>query len=483
MLNPNADLGDLINEPRETLDVEVKDWLDLTDSDHRAMIAKEIIALANHGGGFLVIGFEEGADGTFQPSACRPVNLDAWSQDNIQSIIAKYADPGVQCRVHHRDSTASRQKHPIIVVPGGHRVPIRAKAGAPDGRKLVAHRVYIRRPGPAREEPKTAEEWDRFLERCLQNRQAELLEAMRSIMAGVIPNAAPATPTRLDQLKAFEAQAIARWETLVAPLPVGVPPTLPCGHYDLLMAIDGDFERKSLSDLRDTIRQAVRNHSGWPPFVNLNRAPYAPKPVDGAIECWIGPDNDGTYDRPAHHEFWRISPDGILFTRRGYPEDGGWKGISPGTSFDITTSTWRLGEASRLLWQRETPVDVGSQSVIVHAIDCGVPEVPQCPDLNPPNAAVDVAGVPDLPFCHRGLGPLDEDPPEGRGVDGFAPDGFAFEPVVQGFGEPSCLKVISRLGRLDHEARVVRDLQSGRPFRVLVVGPLVEHDPTVTPEV
>jgi hypothetical protein len=286
MLSPNADLDDLddlINEPRETLDVEVKEWLDLTDNDHRAMIAKEIIALANHGGGFLVIGFKEKPDGTFQPSTGRPVNLEAWSQDGIQSIIAKYADPGVQCRVHHRASATSGETHPIIAVPGGHRVPIRAKAGAPDGKKLVAHRVYIRRPGPASEEPKTAEEWDRFLERCLQNRQAELLEAMRSIMAGVIPNAPLATATRFDQLKAFDAQAIARWETLVAPLPAGASPTLPHGYYDLSMAIDGDFDRQSLSDLRETIRRAVRSHSGWPPFVNLSRAPYTPKLVDGAM--------------------------------------------------------------------------------------------------------------------------------------------------------------------------------------------------------
>lgn len=162
MLNPNAHLDDLVNEPRETLDVEVKEWLDLTDNDHRAMIAKEVIALANHGGGFLVIGFQEGADGTFQPSAGRPVNLDAWSQDGIQSIVAKYTDPGLECRVLHRVSATSGEKHPIIAVPGGHRVPIRAKAGAPGGKKLVAHRVYIRRPGPASEEPKTAEEWDRF---------------------------------------------------------------------------------------------------------------------------------------------------------------------------------------------------------------------------------------------------------------------------------------------------------------------------------
>jgi len=60
------------------------------------------------------------------------------------------------------------------------------------------------------------------------------------------------------------------------------------------MAIDGDFDRQPLSDLRETIRRAVRNHSGWPPFVNLSRAPYTPKPVDGAIECWVGPDNDGS---------------------------------------------------------------------------------------------------------------------------------------------------------------------------------------------
>jgi hypothetical protein len=345
MLNPNGDLDDLINEPRETLDVEVKEWLDLTDNDHRAMIAKEIIALANHGGGFLVIGFEEKSDGTFQPSAGRPVNLDAWSQDGIQSIVAKYTDPGIQCRVLHRVSAASREKHPIIAVPGGHRVPIRAKAGAPDGKKLVAHRVYVRRPGPASEEPKTAEEWDRFLERCMQNRQAELLEAMRSIMAGVVPNAGPATATRSDQLKAFEAQAAVRWEALSATLPAGSSPTFPHGYYDLSMALDGDFDRQSLANLRDTVRSAVRNHSGWPPFVYLNRAPYTPKPVDGAIECWVGPNTDGSYDKPAHHDFWRISPDGLFFTRRGYPEDGGWKGIAPGTSLDITTPTWRLGEA------------------------------------------------------------------------------------------------------------------------------------------
>src|SRR5450432_3722024 len=164
----NAELGEFLEEPREALDVEVKSWLDLANNDHRALVAKEIIALANQGGGHLVIGFEELTDGSFRPAPPRPSNLDAWSQDAIQSIVAKYIDPSVQCRVVHETEPSSKHRYPIIAVPGGHRIPIRAKSGSPDG-KLVPHRTYIRRPGPTSEEPKTSEEWDRLLERCLQN--------------------------------------------------------------------------------------------------------------------------------------------------------------------------------------------------------------------------------------------------------------------------------------------------------------------------
>ncbi len=101
----------------------------------------------------------------------------------------------------------------------------------------------------------------------------------------------------------------------MAPLPEGVPPRLVHGHYDLGFAIDGNFDRRSLAELRDLIQTSVRSHSGWPPFLTLDRPPFSPKPADGAVECWIGPETDGSYDRPSHHDFWRVSPEGLLFTR------------------------------------------------------------------------------------------------------------------------------------------------------------------------
>ncbi len=336
----NAELDELIREPRESLDVEVKNWLDLSNADHRAIVAKEIIALANHGGGFLVIGFDEHEDGSLHPSPSRPDTLTAWSQDGIQSIVSKYVDPVIQCRVTHRGTDEA--KHPIIIVPGGHRVPIRSRSGSPDG-KLQVHRIYIRRPGPASEEPRSAEEWDRFLERCLKNRQVELVEAMRAILSGTLPS--QPIPTLVDTLSAFSTAAIDHWEKRVSGLPHDAPPRLPHGFCDFAAAIEGNFSRPTLRDLRRMIASEVRSHSGWPPFLTIDRAPYTPVPIDGAIDCWIGPDSDGSVSGPAHHDYWRVSPDGLLFTRRGYDEDGGLRDRTPGTSLDITTPAWRIGEA------------------------------------------------------------------------------------------------------------------------------------------
>lgn len=78
--------------------------------------------------------------------------------------------------------------------------------------------------------------------------------------------------------------------------------------------------------------------------MTVNRTPFAPKPIDGAVEFWRGPDIDGSFDIPVHHDFWRISPDGLLFTRCGHREDGGYPGLGSGKFFDIASATWRLGE-------------------------------------------------------------------------------------------------------------------------------------------
>lgn len=340
----DADLEELLRVPRETLDVEVKAWLDLTSNKHRAALAKEMIALANHGGGHIVVGLTEDDEGSFHLDDNRPADLSAWSQDNIQSIVSKYLEPPVQCRVLHVKHPLSSLPHPIITIPGGHRAPIKSKSGSPDGKKLVAHRVYIRRPGPASEEPLSSADWDDLLERCLRNRQNELLSGIRDILTGTVPVATASATSSKSELTQFTEAGRKRWKELVAPLPANAAPRFPLGYYEAALSIQGPFDKLKPNEFRDLLQRALKNHSGWPPFVIIDRVPYSPRLVDGAIETWMGPEPDGSMGPPSHCDFWRIAPTGQFYTRRGYSEDDRYKGTVPGKNFNITTPIWRIGE-------------------------------------------------------------------------------------------------------------------------------------------
>ncbi len=338
-----ADLQELLARPRETLDIEVKCWLNLDDHNQRADLAKAILAVANHGGGFVILGLEENDAGQFAPDPNRPNDLSKLAQDDIQNAIQKYLEPTIQCHVHHVEHPEGHGPFPIVRVPGGFRVPIKAKVGSPDG-KLIVNRVYIRRPGPKSEEPQTAAEWDQLFERCIRARRDELLDGIRDLLAGQVPKGEPVQETKVDQLASFVKQAEERWAERVRDLPPDAPPRFTHGSYAVGIAIEGNFEVQPLADFMRTLQQAVRDHSGWPPFPIIFRDVYRPRIIDGAIEAWFGPNEEGQFDAPPYCDFWRAAPEGFFYTRRGFNEDGGYRDMKPGAYFDIATASRRLGE-------------------------------------------------------------------------------------------------------------------------------------------
>jgi hypothetical protein len=131
MKSPSPDerrLADLLVEPRETLNVELKSWVDIANNnEHKALLAKAIIALANHGGGFVLIGFENTDTGS-GPASGRPASLGAFNTDAINAIVSRFCDPKFHCDISIQVGPDGLG-YPIIVVPGGHRVPIRQGTG------------------------------------------------------------------------------------------------------------------------------------------------------------------------------------------------------------------------------------------------------------------------------------------------------------------------------------------------------------------
>lgn len=84
-----SDLTDLVDYPRETLDIELKEWIDLNDRVAQAKLAKHIAELANHGGGYLLFGFCD--DQSIAPT--RPSDLLRFSRDEFSGIIKRYLTP------------------------------------------------------------------------------------------------------------------------------------------------------------------------------------------------------------------------------------------------------------------------------------------------------------------------------------------------------------------------------------------------------
>jgi len=199
------ELQQLVDHPDENLATEIKDWLDLSDRVIRADVAKELIALANHGGGYLLFGFSEAADG-WSPSPSDQVALDHYSQDSINDILKRHAEPVFECHTAHITSSAGTL-HVVVRVPGGHLVPIRSRGG-PEGSRLSDHQYYIRRPGAESAPPDNAREWDELIARCVENHHERQLESFRRIIA--VMQASPEVMSELSALAAGD-DPLTKW--------------------------------------------------------------------------------------------------------------------------------------------------------------------------------------------------------------------------------------------------------------------------------
>jgi Putative DNA-binding domain len=333
------DLELLLSRPTEALDVEYKSWLDLRDDEHKGNLAKAAIALANEGGGHIVVGIRE-----VRPilvSEPRPASIAAYDQDLINQIVRRFATPAFHCTLHLVPHPGTGHEHAVISIPGGFSFPVMSKSGTPKN-TIQPHRCYIRKPGPESAPPETQADWDRLLARCIRNRQDEMLDAIRAIVQGTAITAAGTADAELQER--FVSAARARWQQLTTRLPSNAPARCPKGRVELDYALIGRFQRPSLTELLDMLRCAEVRHSGN----TLFWVPHHPAPIpsDDTVECWLG---GGEFPKPAHlSDFWRASPEGRLFMIRGYVEDSGpWptQPIEPGTMLDIRVPIYLIGEA------------------------------------------------------------------------------------------------------------------------------------------
>ena len=302
-----------INNLQESLDVEVKNWLNgLQSNDDKARLAKEIIALANHGGGYIFIGFEDEDDNGFHPEISpEEIELGAFTQDTVSSLVERFAEPACQCTLGNFTRDGSDISHPVIFVPGEHRTPIWAKRGN-EAANLKQKTVYIRGVGAQSRSPINQDEWEKLIDRLVKARQGEMLSSIRDILSPPKVSKEPEVGL-IDWVQSSEAV----WQERLKILSEDSPFRLNDGYWSVSFKID-PFHVDTLVGLSEKLDREMPKHSGWPPFTYLHRAPISPTPYSTGVEAWL---LDMESDWLKNPDFWRIDQSGLGFMVRPYQED------------------------------------------------------------------------------------------------------------------------------------------------------------------
>ncbi|MCL5104345.1 MAG: ATP-binding protein [Armatimonadetes bacterium] len=359
-------LEDLILYPREDLGAEIKPWLDLSTCEDKANLAQAMLALANFGGGFVVIGFNEG-QGRWTPAKPAPSDLSWYNQDIINGIVKSYAEPPFQCEVHHVKHPHGDDVFPIVVVPGAARIPIRSKRDGPDRKHVRDNTYYTRAPGPESRPIASAKEWDDLIARCVRSARESIVADLRDILLGY--NAPPIQQPEEEarkRLTAFKGVAYSRWKSRVdSELANEKPSRYAAGTWSIAYAVVGDFDYPDLPQLRQILGQIVGHETGWPVWwVAQNNEKLKPHPYNGLVECFL---RDTSSADAMHSDFWQASPEGMLFELRGYESDCDSR-IEPGTILDVLEPIRLVGECLLHAERFVNALAVADASILMHAL-------------------------------------------------------------------------------------------------------------------
>lgn len=343
MLNKdiNARFEDWLLSPTEGLDFEAKCWLDMSDKESHGILAKALIALENHGGGYIVIGYEEDEDKRLRPDPKRPESLEAYGPDAINAIVKRCAEPSFHVEVTFQRHPETKEEFPLLRVAGRSRVPIRSCSAT--SKSLRENVYYVRKPGPESEAPRTAAEWDQLLRRCVLNQREEIVGVLRAFLpSDGTAGGGLLAPSSKELLLSFVEASLKSWSALDASLDANHPGKLKHGHYHFSARVTG--VRKGL-DAKEvlTALESTPKYTGWPAFVLLHQEETRVRLAGGGLQAWIA---NCKYPGPSFSDFWRITPEGEFFLLRGYDEDDLEPGKGPpaGHGFEPTLPVWRLGD-------------------------------------------------------------------------------------------------------------------------------------------
>ena len=350
-----SDIQDLIVSPCRALEVEYKSWRNLDHPDDRAELARDLAALANHGGGFVVFGFQER---NLEPDDTDPFRTNC-TIERVNAIVQTYLDPPIECAVVTAVAP-SGTTHTVIRVSGHGTTPVCIRQDGPllNGNRLIERgAIYVRKqhvatsigvPVPESSKIEIVQEWAALIRRCVRRDREALLGMMEATIDGRV-----VAPDANQRLLAWHRAARAAFLALTHRSPVA--DSLAKRHYALSYSFEHIRpEILEHAQLPERLRRTVFDvqtqfRSGWnmfdPPYRRGVQARFITDPATGDEDtdfletAWLRARNPDTTA-----DFWRVSPRGLATIIRGYAEDLAPLPIRPGTCLSPPTLTQDVAE-------------------------------------------------------------------------------------------------------------------------------------------
>lgn len=340
MTSREEHLQSLVERPRESMAVELKDWFDPRHQQGIAKIVRTLLALRNQNGGFLVIGINNETLERRKSPYTEDQLREIFHYDAIQYLVSRYASQTFEVTVDLE--RFEEGIFPVISVPGGIITPVACKADlkADDGTMLLREGdVFVRTLNSNGTVSSARCSW-RDLEpltlRCFENREADHARFLTKFFAGLSPETLksvvnvlmggahlPTSEAPPAQKKMLE-YGVERFRQIVEERKIDVASI---GFWDVALHIEGVLPPyEANSKFLESLRNANPDLTGWPIWVDSSSfADPATRPYvfEEKWEAFIYDVPQDTFGHWGELDFMIFDPQGNFFLRRALQDDLG----------------------------------------------------------------------------------------------------------------------------------------------------------------
>lgn len=353
-MNNNTDyLNSLLDSPSESLNVEIKRWIDPDSPDGKAKIIKSCLAMRNNNGGYLIIGFD---NKTGKPDLDHmPTDIYIkFHSDHIQDMVSRFSSVPFEVTVHLREKDGD--EYPIIEVGSGIQVPVVTKSELKTEEKYLIKQntVYVRTLNSnytVSTSEATYKDYERLMQICFDNREADIGRFIRRHLEGINieylfnyfqNNSKAVLLESLNNAKNLLMEGSERFKSKVVDAHLNLDIDL-YGWWEVAFIIDGEGPSFTANqDFLNLISSSNPRLTGWPVWLDsrgFSNEMEHPHVINGVWEAII----IGRGVSPGI-DFWRIDPDGKFYLRRSLEDDTESDG-EPKTQLDFELPIWRVTEA------------------------------------------------------------------------------------------------------------------------------------------